>query len=282
MSLVGKLFKLTAATIANQPWVDLVFPASCISCNQELAGKRIATTRPSFDDSRSALEPQGNSAAEFQAWQASNWCHNCWVQLNPKTRFLCLKCGAHLRGPSPMVGHCANCLKAGLKFDRAISVGNYEGLVRDLVIRMKNQHDDVLAIHLGRRIAYDLIGQGLTEFDRLIPVPLHWSRRLKRGFQATEILSHQISRITGIRRCTRTVRIVRATAKQGTLSTKARQANVRNAFSIRTGWPVDGARILLVDDVMTSGATASEIARVLKAAGAGYVGVAVIARGGVI
>jgi ComF family protein len=172
-------------------------------------------------------------------------------------------------------------LQAHFKFDQAIAVGNYEGLVRDLVVRMKNRHDDVLAIHLGKRLAFELLGQGLTEFDQLIPVPLHWSRRLKRGFQATEILSDQISRITGIPQRLRTLQTKRATAKQGTLSVSARQANVRNAFSVSRKSRCKGARILLVDDVMTTGATASEIARVLKAAGASHVGVAVIARGGV-
>lgn len=285
MTIVGRLFKRAAAAIAGQPWIEMVFPANCVSCGDELPVEKrgnvsslVQESGPSNELSRIA---DSNRELSFQDWQASNWCHKCWVQIENRTKHRCVKCGAGLSRPSPFAGHCGSCLRIRLKFDQALAVGNYQGLLRELVIRVKNQHDDVLAIQLGNRLAYELIGNGWTDFDQLVPVPLHWSRRLRRGFQATDILSDRISRLTGIRKCTDTVLISRSTAKQGTLSSTARIANVRNAFAVRPNTIKPGARILVVDDVMTSGATTSEIARVLKAGGAEFVGVAVVARGGV-
>lgn len=284
MTIVGRLFKRAGTAILGQPWIEMVFPATCISCGDELPSERCGSLSTLAQDQGSSNEPSrlvdSNQEKSFQDWQASNWCHKCWEQIEQRIRYRCSKCGAGLSRPSPLAGHCGNCFRANLKFDQTLALGNYQGLLRDLVIRLKNQHDDVLAIQLGNRLAYELIGHGWTDFDQLVPVPLHWSRRLRRGFQATEILSERISRLTGIRKCTKTVLVSRATAKQGTLSSTARIANVRNAFAIKAKTIKAGARILVVDDVMTSGATTSEIARVLKAAGAGFVGVAVLARGG--
>jgi ComF family protein len=167
-----------------------------------------------------------------------------------------------------------------LTFDRALAIGNYSGLLRELVVRMKNQHDEVLAIQFGIRLGYELLGQGWTDYDFLVPVPLHWSRRLKRGFQATDLLSEQIARVTGIRKCEKILKAVRATQKQGMLSFPARIANVRNAYAVQTQSAVKRRRVLLIDDVLTTGATTSELARILKANGAAEVNVAVVARGG--
>jgi ComF family protein len=285
MTIAGRLFKHAAAAIARQPWIEMLFPANCISCGVELPNERQTSSVTIVEEPGLSHNPDDfglrDRESGFQDWQASNWCRKCWMQIESRTSYHCSKCGAGLSRPTPVAGRCGNCVRTSFKFDHALAVGNYQGLLRELVIRMKNQHDDVLAIQLGNRLAYKLIGQGWTEFDQLVPVPLHWSRRLRRGFQATEILSERISRLTGIRKSTNTVLISRATAKQGTLSSTARIANVRHAFAVRPNAIKPGARILVVDDVMTTGATTSEIARVLKAGGADYVGVAVVARGGV-
>jgi ComF family protein len=285
MTIAGKLFKHAAAAIARQPWIEMLFPANCISCGVELPNERQTSSVTIVEEPGLSINPDDfglrDCESGFQDWQASNWCRNCWMQIESRTSYRCFKCGAGLSRPTPVAGRCGNCVRTSFKFDQALAVGNYQGLLRELVIRMKNQHDDVLAIQLGNRLAYKLIGQGWTKFDQLVPVPLHWSRRLRRGFQATEILCDRISRLTGIRKSTNTVLISRATAKQGTLSSTARIANVRHAFAVRPNAIKPGARILVVDDVMTTGATTSEIARVLKAGGAEYVGVAVVARGGV-
>ena len=74
--------------------------------------------------------------------------------------------------------------RADLRFEKAVAIGNYQGLLQELVIRMKNQHDEAIAIQLGTLLGYQLIERGLNSFDSVIAVPTHWWRRLKRGFCA--------------------------------------------------------------------------------------------------
>ncbi len=191
----------------------------------------------------------------------------------------CRRCGAGLYRPNPFSDQCAHCMHSDLRFDQTLAVGNYQGLLKELVVRMKNQHDDVLAYHLGHRMAYELIGHGWTDVDSVLPVPSHWLRRLNRGFQASEILADQVSRLLQIPLNTHALYVARPTKKQGMLSETARRKNVRNAFGLRKGSSVKGKSILIIDDVATSGATLSEIARLLKSNGASQVRVAVVARG---
>lgn len=144
---------------------------------------------------------------------------------------------------------------------------------------MKNQRDEPLAIQLGTLLGFELLANGWTEFDQIVPVPSHWIRKFKRGFQAADVIADTLSQRLGVPKSVRTVRTTRTTKKQGTLSTTARIANVRDAFELYPKADVRGQRILLVDDVLTSGATTSELARVLKRRGAAEVSVAVVARG---
>lgn len=165
-----------------------------------------------------------------------------------------------------------------MRFDRATATGNYEGLLSELVLKMKNQKDDSLAVQLGNLMGYHLLEQGWRDFDWVLPVPIFWSRRLIRGFQATEILTERVGRITSLQVHWGIVQAVRRTAKQGTLSSSGRKTNVRDAFSVSKGINLRDKKLLLIDDVMTTGATVSEIARILKSQGAAEVSVAVVAR----
>jgi ComF family protein len=114
-------------------------------------------------------------------------------------------------------------------------------------------------------------------FDLIVPMPLHWTRRWQRGFNQAHLLAREISRrwnapIRGI------VRRRRATQPQAGLTNAKRRSNVEGAFKIKPGVRLDGMRVLLVDDVLTTGATASACARVLKRAGARQVTVLAVAR----
>lgn len=172
------------------------------------------------------------------------------------------------------------CHGQDLRFERAISTGNYRGLLQELVIRMKNQHDEQLAVQLGNLLAVEVLSADfLDELNLVAPVPTHWIRRVKRGFQAAEVISETISTACDIPYAGQILNCIRGTKKQGTLSTAGRFKNVRGAFQLRKSLSVDGLTILLVDDVMTSGATTSELARVLLKSGAAKVYVGVIARG---
>jgi ComF family protein len=110
-------------------------------------------------------------------------------------------------------------------------------------------------------------------------MPLHWWRRARRGFNQADALAREISRVTGLP-VLRTVRRVKATAAQAGLTNARRRQNMSGAFRVtrRRRGEIAGLRLLLVDDVLTTGATAAACARVLKRAGAAQVTVAVVAR----
>ncbi|HKD09958.1 MAG TPA: ComF family protein [Bryobacteraceae bacterium] len=114
-------------------------------------------------------------------------------------------------------------------------------------------------------------------FDFIVPVPLHWRKRWSRGFNQAELLAREVARKRG----TPVVRVLRRkkpTATQAGLTSAGRKRNVVSAFALRSAADVRGKRILLVDDVMTTGATANACANVLKRGGAKSVSLATLAR----
>jgi ComF family protein len=114
-------------------------------------------------------------------------------------------------------------------------------------------------------------------FDAVVPMPLHWRRRFDRGFNQAALLAKEIGRRRKLP-VLNAVRRVRATKSQIGLSNSKRRLNVRGAFRSRRGKPLEGLRILLIDDVMTTGATASACGAVLKRAGAKSVTLLTLAR----
>jgi ComF family protein len=114
--------------------------------------------------------------------------------------------------------------------------------------------------------------------DLIAPVPLHWTRLFARRYNQAGLLAHAIHAAGGPRVAPDWLVRRRRTPSQGRLGPAARAKNVRGAFALRSGRSVKGMRIVLVDDVLTTGATVEECARVLRRAGAGWVGVLTLAR----
>lgn len=269
--------------------LTLCFPTSCLGCSEEISPYREVSLplpgsnqRFPADDSTEPDAAPTLPAAKFDFATAfdSHWCPTCWQQLNRQEQKCCRKCGAGLYQDSPFPNACALCADADLRFARAVAVGNYRGLLQSLVIRMKNQHDEQLAIHLGKRLAYELAGSNfLDKIDLIVPVPTHWWRRVRRGFQAAEVIADSVAAVVAIPSAGQIIRCIRGTQKQGTLSSAGRFNNVRGAFAVRSGADLADRTVLVIDDVMTSGATTSEVARMLISRGAAKVYVGVIARG---
>ncbi len=261
-------------TNAIRRLVSLIFPASCLGCSTELGQSAFAET----------AEDENATALGFMGWQHAHWCEGCWQKLSIRGQSRCHRCCATLFLSNPFDDECKLCHGTDLRFKRAIAVGNYQGLLQELIIRMKGQQDEALAIQLGQMLGYELLAADwpdfdLSDFDLAIPVPSHWFRKLKRGFQAADVICESLCGLTGIKKSSSIVKAKRSTKKQGTLSSAGRFSNVRGAFSIRPTEQLQGKRLIIVDDVMTSGATTSEIARILLANGAKEVYVAVVARG---
>jgi ComF family protein len=172
-------------------------------------------------------------------------------------------------------GRCALC-RLGLRgFDSAYCFGAYEGALRDAIHLFKYGKVQTLAGPLG-----DLLAAALPRdqrFDAIAPVPLHWRRKWQRGFNQAELLARSLARRSGIPML-RALRRAHSTETQAGLSNTKRRSNVAKAFRVRRNAALAGKRILLVDDVMTTGSTAAACAVALKRAGAAKVSLLTVAR----
>lgn len=191
--------------------------------------------------------------------------------------YFCVSCRTPFlnRYPLDAEGRCALC-RIGIRgFDSAYSFGAYEGTLRELIHLYKYGRIRTLAKPLGDHLAAAIPRD--LRFDAIVPVPLHWARRWRRGFNQSALLAREVARRCGIP-VRNAVRRTRATRSQAGLSNAKRRLNMAGAFRVRKRSSVEGLRLLLIDDVMTTGATASACAQVLRRAGARYVALLTVAR----
>jgi ComF family protein len=210
---------------------------------------------------------------------AIHLCPSCRQTLRPVASPLCHACGQPFVSSVLEDHHCGACTISPPPFAAARSAYRYEGGVHDLIHRYKYGK----AVRLRRPLAL-LQEEQLTPFvreaapDLLVPVPLHVQRLRWRGFNQVVLMADQLSLSWGIPLCRDALRRRRPTGEQATLDALARARNVRGAFEIARPGEVEGRRILLLDDVYTTGSTVRECARVLRKAGSGEVFVATVAR----
>jgi len=206
-------------------------------------------------------------------------CPKCLHEPQPLVaEFYCVSCRTPFlnRFPLDETGRCALC-RAGLRgFDAAYCYGSYEGTLRELIHLYKYGRIEPLWRPLSELLASAL---PLDErFDAVTPVPLHWRRQWQRGFNQSELLARAMARRRGIP-ALRALRRVRPTRTQAGLSNTERRKNVAAAFRCRRGsQALAGKRVLLIDDVMTTGSTAAACARALQQAGAASVVLLTVAR----
>jgi ComF family protein len=189
--------------------------------------------------------------------------------------FFCVSCRTPFQNAFPLdaEGRCALC-RFGLRgFDAAYCFGAYEGVLRELIHLYKYGRVKTLARPLGALLAAALPRE--ERFDAVSPVPLHWRRQWQRGFNQSDLLARTIARRCGIP-VIHALKRVRPTVAQAGLSNTGRRQNVTAAFRPRR--TVEGKRILLIDDVMTTGSTAAACALALKRAGAAKVALLTVAR----
>lgn len=205
-------------------------------------------------------------------------CTACRDSLFSQGWRFCLRCGSSTIHCLTATG-CPECRARRFRFDAVIPLGVYAGRLRECVLRMKRVSGIPLARVLGdfycsarEPILRELDG------DAVVATPMHWTRRLGRGTNSPEILTERIAHTLKIPNVGKKVWRLRKTRPQAGLSPTKRRDNVRNAFCVKSERNVEGRRIILVDDILTTGATCHEIAKVLKAAGAARVFVAVLAR----
>ncbi|MHC4541752.1 MAG: ComF family protein, partial [Planctomycetota bacterium] len=176
-------------------------------------------------------------------------------------------------------GACPDCQGREIHFDSIARCGVYGQSLQTMVLAFKNGRTELDSV-LGFLANAALEGGGFGgEIEFFVPVPLHWSRRLARGYNQSHVLARRLRHPTA-KISTKLVRARRTKAQPAVASFAARVRNVAGAFVVRRGHDFADRRICLVDDIKTSGATLNECARVLKEAGASEVFALVLAVAG--
>ena len=204
----------------------------------------------------------------------------CWAQVRFIRPPFCERCGLPYPGDLTTPFECTNCRELELHFSSARSAVVAKSVVLEAIHRFKYQRalwfENFLADLFLREAVPVLRGQG---WDFIVPVPLHALKEREREFNQAEILARHLSAATNIPLNTKLLRRVAATMTQTRLTKQQRATNMHGAFAVRQGVKLNGERVVLVDDVFTTGATTSACALALRTAGAGEVCVWTVARG---
>jgi ComF family protein len=245
-----------------------------------------ATTLPVkdyFDAALAFLYPEAcQVCGEERATAAEGFvCPQCWRQVRFIRPPFCERCGLPFEGEITTKFECANCREMELHFSSARSAVAAGGMVLEIIHRYKYQRslwfENFLADLLIREAAPVL---GREHWDWIVPVPLHPVKQREREFNQADQLAHRLASATKIPVNSRLIKRVQSTRTQTLLTRAQRAENVRNAFSLRDrSRRFQDKRIVLLDDVFTTGATTSACAKLLRDAGAGEVCVWTVARG---
>lgn len=216
---------------------------------------------------------------EVDSTTGSLLCLVCRDSIWPQTGSFCPKCALPYPDLPNPTGDCAQCRERKPHFDAARTLGVYQLAVRQSVLRIKHSAFEPLAMQLGKLLAERLQREYFEPPPEIVaPVPMHWLKRLWRGTSAAELVAQMIARELRLPCITDLIRCKKFRAKQSNLPAGQRWDNVRGAYAVGWGFDLRGARVLLVDDVITTGATCSAIARELKRAGCASVYATAIAR----
>ncbi len=221
---------------------DLIYPDYCLSCGNKII-------------SRAGQAPL---------------CPACRCRIEENTPPLCVSCGRQLTGQAPGKNLCRSCLKRNFSFDRAFSPCKYEGVVKKLIHEFKYSGKDYLGKFLGKILRDFTCAHPLPVgyIDLVIPVPLHKDRLREREFNQAHILSESVAGVFGRKTSSGILMRKKPTRTQTELGFAQRQKNIKGSFAADGSGILKGSDVLLVDDVLTTGATASEAAKTLKEAGA--------------
>ncbi|MDY0882476.1 ComF family protein [Dongia soli] len=205
-------------------------------------------------------------------------CMTCWPQLRLLAPPCCTCCGYPFESDLE-VALCAACMAQPPRYARARSVLAYDEGSRDLILAFKHADRGDLTMPFARWMAR-AGAELLAEADLIAPLPLHWRRLLFRRYNQAALLATAIGRIAGRPVMPDLLRRHRATPKQGHLSRSARRRNVQGAFRLSEKHEsmIAGKRLLLIDDVITTGATVESCARILLDRGAAAVDVLALAQ----
>ena len=222
---------------------DLVYPNYCLVC-------------------KNRIPPPGD--------QEQLICAGCWEKIERNLPPFCASCGRHLTSEAIEKNTCLNCSGNNFYFDRAFSPCTYTGSVKKLIHEFKYSGKDYLGKPLGKLIKTFILDYRfpIAHLDFIIPMPLHKSRKREREFNQAEILAKEVALEFNKKVLTDTLIRVKPTPTQTELTFQERCRNVEKSFWVDKPELIKDANLLLIDDVLTTGATSNEAAKCLKSAGA--------------
>jgi ComF family protein len=207
------------------------------------------------------------------------FCSNCDDQFRPSAAARCSRCAMICPAADVSRGDCGHCRQEKWQFREARTLGSYQEALREAVLKIKHVAYEPLAIALGQRLAECIQDRPLVEHPEVVaPVPMHWFKRLWRHTHTAQTLARAVALHLELPLASGLLVCRRPLARQASLTPPQRKLNVRGAFRRSRLVRLTGKRVLIVDDVMTTGATAQEAARALIEGGAAAVFVATVAR----
>lgn len=221
---------------------DLIYPNLCLACE-----KKVETAQ-----SRDSI------------------CVACWEKIEKNIPPFCATCGRHLDTEAILKNTCPHCLNEKFHFDRAFSPCTYTGITKKLIHEFKYNGKDYLKKPLASMLntfirEYNL---PIEHLDFIVPVPLHQSRQREREFNQAQLLGQQVADEFKKNLLGDILIRNKATKTQTELSLEERRKNVAESFLVTRPDLIKDANLLLIDDVLTTGATSNEAAKSLKNAGA--------------
>jgi len=247
--MCSETWKSTARTVCTD-LIDLVWPRFCALCT-------------------TSLEPPDLDRC---------LCAECRTTLLGDTRESCPRCSSTVGPHTDVSKGCPRCKNLKFHFSGVTRLGEYDARLRVAILWMKQERGELLAERVGELFAVERRTKLLASNpDVIVPIPLHWLRRWKRGYDQAAAIAGGLASELRYECWPGTLVRTRPTEHQAGLSASARWENVRGAFRLSRFARVQGKRVLLVDDVLTTGATADAATQVLLSAGAAQVSVAVLA-----
>lgn len=229
-------------------FLDLILPDYCIICNKRISEKIML-------------------------------CPSCIKRINMIESPICPKCGLPYTKSCKEDHLCGRCLKDKMFFDKAWQVGYYNGVLRKTITSLKYNGKTGISSYLGKLMATKIVNEkNKIDYHFLIPVPLHMNKIKGRGYNQSYFLAKEVGKILKLKVEFKNLsKIIDAPSQTG-LSIRERKKNVKETFYLKNSSRIQNKKILLIDDVYTSGATINECARVLKRGGAETVDVLTLGR----
>ncbi len=220
-----------------------------------------------------------NCGGDIAAGKTRSFCQDCFQKISVPLQNRCERCSAPVGPHVNTASGCLHCKSVNPQYRQTISIGVYEETLKQVCRRCKTRHRRPLTAACSR-LLLEQHHATLRDWDvhLVLPVPHHWTDRLRFVDQPAETIAEEFARFLMVPADRHILFKVRRTRKQHELTASARRNNLRGAFQVNSSARLKGLRILITDDVMTTGTTANRLTRLLLDAGAEAVYVAVLAR----